>query len=87
MVANWKITMINIIIGCVLLYIGGWEILWNQPINIYSFNQEIIFGLDGIAIQVNKAFYGLMSTDRFFDSPILSMVFFGAGISSILSNK
>ncbi|MEA3512962.1 MAG: hypothetical protein U9R37_05120, partial [Campylobacterota bacterium] len=75
--------MVNFIIGCVLLYIGGWGILWAEPVNIFTFTNDFYFGKDAIAVKFNNAFYGFGLTNRFFDSYLVSMVLFGTGIAAM----
>lgn len=73
----------SIAIGVVLLYVGGWGLLWAEPTNIFTFGKEFYFGKDAIAIKVNNSFYGLSLSKRFFDSYAISMALLGAAFACI----
>ena len=79
-------SMIGIALGIVLLYVGGWELVWAKPENLFFYGKDIYFGDDGIAFRVNNAFYGLRISNRFFDSYVLSWLSLGLGLGAIFSD-
>jgi len=63
----------------VLFYIGGWGIVWDMP--IWWVNDSFAFDEHGFIFRFNSSYCGGEITDRFFNSPAISWVFFmlGAG--------
>ena len=80
-------SMIGIALGIVLLYVGGWELVWAKPENLFFYGKDIYFGDDGIAFRVNNAFYGLRISNRFFDSYVLSWLSLGLGLGAAAGAK
>ena len=78
--------MWSIIFGIILIYAGGWELVWAEPGNIFSYGKDFYFGNDGIVINVNKEFYGLKISNRFFDSFVLSWLSLGGGLAAIFGS-
>ena len=47
--------MWSIIFGIILIYAGGWELVWAEPGNIFSYGKDFYFGNDGIVINPDYA--------------------------------
>jgi len=75
-----------ILLGLSLLYGGGWDIVWGENMLAFEVGKEIAnlfnFELATLVFQVNHEYYGLMATDRFFYSPFLSWIAFGASLTA-----
>ena len=60
------IVMLGIAVGA--FYGGGWEIAWGNAPG----SGALVVDASNLLIRVNKGYYGIIQTDRFFDSPVLS---------------
>jgi len=59
----------GLMFAAVILYVGGWSIVWNQHLNTA---RAFIFHDHGFAVRFNELYYGAKFTSRFFDSPAVS---------------
>ena len=64
-------TVIGIVVAVVVLYVGGWSVVWGKE--MYS-AKSLLITSNGFAILFNGLYYGLKFTDRFFNSPALSWI-------------
>lgn len=85
---GWLIDLIGvrgflILLALVLLYVGGWGIVWKVPaqttIVVENGRQHITWKEDGFVrngfvIRINRNCYGLCFANRFFDAPMISWI-------------
>jgi hypothetical protein len=82
--------IIGVIIGIVLFYAGGWDILWSESasLGIFTTPKDFIYEFEsGFAMLVNGNYYGLVYENRFFDSSGLSWGLLALGVMLILPIK
>lgn len=70
---NFIIYLIKVSICFGLLYLCGWDIIWDA--SLYS-SKDFILGSKIIAISFNDLYYGLEVVYRFFDSVVISWITF-----------
>jgi len=63
----------NLILALLLLYFGGWFIVWGDP--AFVTQKAIRVASNGIAVRVNSGYYGIAFRDRWFDAPVISWAF------------
>lgn len=72
------------VVGIACFYFGGWSLIWNKGIFALgldsNFEGGLLYGARGLAIQFNDGFYGIFQSNRFFYSPLVSWVLFGASL-------
>ena len=66
-----------------ILFVTGWSILWKGYIYASS-HSSVVFKYPYFAIRFNDYYYGLQLTTRFFDSPMISSVFFGVSVGLVV---
>ena len=72
--------IIKLIIALLILYITGWDLLYNANFLDVMFELEVkspdsfISGTNGFAILINDSYYGLHIIDRFFYSPAIAWI-------------
>lgn len=64
-------TILIIAFAIALLYIGGWTVMWETPLNS---NKAFLIEKQGFAVRFNDYYYGASIVKRFFDSPALSWI-------------
>ena len=62
---------------------GGWQIAWGAA---RAGRGPFALGASEILIRVNKGYYGIVQTDRFFDSPALSWILLALAVVFIFSS-
>lgn len=59
--------------GAALFYYGGWDILWNTKLGWLNLamRDSIYIGDRSFIFRIDSGWYGVSSTARFFDSPLI----------------
>ena len=70
-------SVICLLIASGLFYGGGWGI---YEVQTFFENSSWIMIENGIAIRINNDYFGVGFSDRFFDSPVLSLLCGAAGL-------
>jgi hypothetical protein len=70
-------SIILIALSAGAFYCGGWEVAWGAT---RSSRQAFFLSNSELLVRVNAGYYGIMQTDRFFDSPVLSWALFGLAV-------
>lgn len=68
-----------IMISVLILYVGGWRVVWGDYGLIFGYNAflgEMFAVGHGFGIRFNHLYYGLGFVSRFFDAPIFSWLLF-----------
>lgn len=78
------------LIGVILLYIGGWHVLWAKHIATH----KSLYIAHGFAIEFNHRYYGFLFNSRFFNSPVVSWIMgaiafsvFSAGLKQLFADN
>ena len=70
------------VIGVGAFYGGGWEVAWGAT---RASGEALVVDASRLLIRVNSGYYGIVQTDRFFDSPVLSWILLVVAVLSMLS--
>jgi hypothetical protein len=70
--------LLNFIIGFILLYVAGWDLIWGE--SIYS-NKDLLIQSSKFAIRFNDLYYGGVILNRFFESTVISWISLSISIS------
>lgn len=80
-------------IGLIMIYLGGWGLVWGQEIEKIPWIGEIlvkfgtydfIFASRAVLISFNNVFYGIVLSPRFFESAVVSWVLLILGLNMFL---
>jgi hypothetical protein len=79
---GFGVFLVGLAIAFGLLYLGGWEIIWQQTMRSAS---AFVLEDDSFAVRFNDLYYGASITERFFDSPVISWLclMFAFGLSPV----
>ena len=77
---------IGLISGAFLcIYYSGWKLVWGIVIWGGLVSDDFIFNTSSILLRFNDAYYGLLLTNRFFDSPTISWFLGASGIGLVIT--
>ena len=77
---------VGLIVMIVVFYVGGWSIVWNEPLGLFALAKDFLFEYQsGMAFRVDSTYYGFVFENRFFDSPVISWLCLGAIFAPLFS--